>query len=82
MTEDMAGNMSHSYLSVDTASFNDDPAKGIYKDLRDSIYIETTYPDTLAPIAKIDVGELTINAELNPIKPFRKCRYKYYSESD
>ena len=70
MTEDMAGNMSHSYLSVDTASFNDDPAKGIYKDLRDSIYIETTYPDTLAPIAKIDVGELTINAEpVNPISP-------------
>ena len=70
MTEDMAGNTSSSYLSVDTASFNDDPAKGIYKDLRDSIYIETTYPDTLAPIAKIDVGELTINAEpVNPISP-------------
>ena len=28
------------FLSIDTASFNDNPSAGIYKDVRDSIYIE------------------------------------------
>lgn len=69
-TTDIAKNVSSTWLSVDTASFNDNPTKGIFKDLRDSIYIETSYPDTLAPIAKIGVGEILIDAEpVNPVSP-------------
>ena len=69
-TTDIAKNVSSTWLSIDTASFNDNPTKGIFKDLRDSIYIETSYPDTLAPIAKIGVGEILIDAEpVNPISP-------------
>ena len=68
--EDVARNTSGVYLSVDTASFNDKPSEGIYKDLRDSILIETSYPDTLAPLVDIKVGKITIDAEpVNPIAP-------------
>ena len=51
--EDKALNVGSVFLSIDTASFNDNPSKGIYKDLRDSIYIENLYPDTLAPLVDI-----------------------------
>ena len=70
MSTDIAANVSNTWLSVDTANFNENPPKGIFKDLRDSIYIETSYPDTLAPIAKIGVGQISIDAEpVNPIAP-------------
>ena len=48
--EDIARNVGSTYMSIDTASFNDKPSEGLYKDLRDSILIETNYPDTLAPL--------------------------------
>ena len=70
MSTDIAANVSNTWLSVDTANFNENPPKGIFKDLRDSIYIETSYPDTLAPIAKIGVGQISIDAEpVNPVAP-------------
>ena len=68
--EDKALNVGSVFLSIDTASFNDNPSKGIYKDLRDSIYIENLYPDTLAPLVDIRVGKITIDAEpVNPVAP-------------
>ena len=42
------------------------PPKGIFKDVRDSIYIETSYPDYIAPI-EIGVGQIKIDAE--PVNP-------------
>ena len=68
--EDIARNKGSTYMSVDTASFNDKPSEGRYKDLRDSILIETSYPDTLAPVIDIRVGKITIDAEpVNPVAP-------------
>ena len=68
--EDIARNKGSTYMSVDTASFNDKPSEGLYKDLRDSILIETSYPDTLAPVIDIRVGKITIDAEpVNPVAP-------------
>ena len=68
--EDIARNKGSVYLSIDTASFNDKPSEGLYKDLRDSILIETSYPDTLAPLVDIRVGKITIDAEpVNPVAP-------------
>jgi hypothetical protein len=68
--EDIARNVGAAYMSVDTASFNDKPSEGLYKDLRDSILIETSYPDTLAPVIDIRVGKITIDAEpVNPVAP-------------
>ncbi len=68
--EDIARNTGSTYMSIDTASFNDKPSEGLYKDVRDSILIETSYPDTLAPIIDIRVGKITIDAEpVNPVAP-------------
>ncbi|MEC8679511.1 MAG: hypothetical protein VXY09_00065, partial [Bacteroidota bacterium] len=68
--EDIARNTGQVWLSVDTASYNDNPSKGIYKDVRDSIKIEPLYPDTLAPMVDIRVGKITIDAEpVNPVAP-------------
>ena len=68
--EDIARNKGSTYMSVDTASFNDKPSEGLYKDLRDSVLIETSYPDTLAPVIDIRVGKITIDAEpVNPVAP-------------
>ncbi len=68
--EDIARNTGSTYMSVDTASFNDKPSEGLYKDVRDSILIETSYPDTLAPLIDIRVGKITIDAEpVNPVAP-------------
>ncbi len=68
--EDIARNKGSTYMSIDTASFNDKPSEGLYKDLRDSILIETNYPDTLAPLIDIRVGKITIDAEpVNPVAP-------------
>ncbi len=68
--EDIARNTGSVYMSTDTASFNDKPSEGLYKDLRDSILVETSYPDTLAPLIDIRVGKITIDAEpVNPVAP-------------
>ena len=68
--EDVARNTGSVYMTTDTAFFNDKPSEGLYKDLRDSILVETSYPDTLAPLIDIRVGKITIEAEpVNPISP-------------
>ncbi|HIG90472.1 MAG TPA: T9SS type A sorting domain-containing protein [Flavobacteriaceae bacterium] len=68
--EDIARNTGKVYMTTDTASFNDKPSEGLYKALRDSILIETNYPDTIAPVVDIRVGKITIDAEpVNPIAP-------------
>tara|TARA_B110000014_G_scaffold60236_1_gene40724 strand:+ start:43 stop:4383 length:4341 start_codon:yes stop_codon:yes gene_type:complete len=66
--EDIARNIGKVYINTDTAAFNDNPSKGLYKDLRDSIYIENQYPDYLAPL--LDINKITIDAEpVNPVAP-------------
>ena len=68
--EDIARNTGKVFFSIDTASFNDKPSEGLYKDLRDSILIEPPYPDTLAPLVDIRVGKITIDAEpVNLVAP-------------
>ena len=65
---DKAGNRSTVYLVKDTADFNLDDNFKIYKDVRDSIYIKTKYPDYLSPL--IDVNNIKVTAkptnEINP----------------
>ena len=68
--EDIAKNVGSVFMTTDTANFNAKPSEGLYKALRDSILIETSYPDTIAPVVDIRVGKITIDAEpVNPVAP-------------
>lgn len=64
---DIAGNTSSTYLTEDLENSN---ANGysIFAELRDTLYIETEYPDVLAP--ELDLSSITIDAEpTNPEEP-------------
>lgn len=73
--DDIAGNTGTVYHVKDTADFSileKDKFK-IFKEVRDSIYIETLYPDSLKP--EIDINNITITAEpTNPEAPNGETR--------
>ena len=49
-------------------TYNENPEKGLFSHQRDSIYVETKYPDYLKP--EIDVNNIIITAEpVNPTNP-------------
>ena len=73
--EDIAGNRSTVYHVKDTADFiiEEKNKFKIFKEVRDSIYIETLYPDALKP--EIDINNITITAEpTNPSAPNGETR--------
>lgn len=68
--EDIAGNTGVTYHVIDTSDFLISPDnKGkIFKEIRDSIFIETTYPDYVKP--EIDINNINISATpTNPVSP-------------
>jgi hypothetical protein len=72
---DIAGNTGNIYHVKDTADFNisEDNKYKIFKEVRDSIYVETLYPDSLKP--EIDINNITITAEpTNPESPNGETR--------
>jgi hypothetical protein len=62
-SNDIAGNNATVYHVKDTADFiiSEKNKHKIFKEVRDSIYIETLYPDALKP--EIDINNITIKAE-------------------
>ena len=72
-TEDLAKNGSFLYLVNDLEAFDDSPAH-IFEDLRDSVYVETDYPDYIAP--EINLNNIKIKAEpVNPDSPDGETRF-------
>ena len=72
---DIAGNKGTVYHVVDTTDFHisDDNKHKIFKHTRDSIYVETLYPDYKKP--EIDTNNISITAEpTNPIAPDGETR--------
>ena len=72
---DIARNYSSVYHVKDTADFiiSEKDKHKIFKEVRDSIYIETLYPDSLKP--EIDINNITITAEpTNPDAPNGETR--------
>ncbi|MFT5257015.1 MAG: hypothetical protein ACI9KF_000639 [Arenicella sp.] len=72
---DMAGNSSTVYHVKDTADFiiSEKNKHKIFKEVRDSIYVTTLYPDTIKP--EIDINNITITAEpTNPEAPNGETR--------
>ena len=73
--QDLGGNYSYTYFVVDTTDFNIPPyrALSLFKDVRDSIYVETPYPDYIKP--ELDLNNITIIAEpTNPEAPNGETR--------
>jgi len=67
-TVDIADNWSNVYFSNDTSDVHVSASKGMFKDVRDSIYIRTKHPDYIAPI--VDVNRIHIAATpTNPTSP-------------
>lgn len=67
---DIAGNKGKVYHVKDTTDFiiQEKDKLNIFKEVRDSIYVETLYPDEIKP--EIDINNITINAEpTNPQAP-------------
>ena len=72
---DLGGNLSATYFVNDTTDFNiaEDQALKLFKDTRDSIYVQTLYPDYLQ--AELDLNNITIIAEpTNPEAPNGETR--------
>lgn len=69
---DEARNYSRVYFSKDTTDFKANNLT-VFKDVRDSIYVSTLYPDYIAP--EIDVNNITITAlPANPTSPDGETR--------
>jgi hypothetical protein len=69
-SQDIANNYTDVYFMNDTANFKNTltQSNGNYKDIRDSIYIKTKYPDYIAP--EIDLNRIRIEATpTNPKSP-------------
>ena len=70
-SQDIANNYTDVLFMKDTADFKIPLSKinnGLYKDLRDSIYIKTAYPDYIAP--EVDLNRIRIVASpTNPKSP-------------
>jgi hypothetical protein len=74
-SNDIAGNNATVFHVKDTADFiiEEKNKFKIFKEVRDSIYIETLYPDALKP--EIDINNITITAEpTNPSAPNGETR--------
>ncbi len=72
---DIAGNTGKTYHVKDTADFiiSEKNKFKLFKEVRDSIYIETLYPDSLKP--EIDINNISISAEpTNPQAPNGETR--------
>lgn len=72
---DIAGNKGTVYHVVDTTDFHisEDNKHKIFKHTRDSIYVETLYPDYKKP--EIDINNISITAEpTNPTAPDGETR--------
>lgn len=72
---DIAGNTGTVYHVKDTADFiiSEKNKLKIFKEVRDSIYIKTLYPDSVKP--EIDINNITITAEpTNPQAPNGETR--------
>ena len=72
---DIAGNTGEAFHVKDTADFNIDVKNRFrqFKEVRDSIYVETLYPDRLKP--EIDINNINITAEpTNPQAPNGETR--------
>lgn len=71
---DMAGNTSHINFSKDTSDVYISPnSNNSFKDVRDSIYLKTEFPDYLKP--EIDLNLITVSATpTNPIYPDGETR--------
>ena len=72
---DLANNNSDTYFVNDTSDFNIRPSDtlSLFKDVRDSIYVYTPYPDYVKP--ELDLNNITIEAEpTNPKAPNGETR--------
>lgn len=71
---DIANNTSLVYFVNDTSDFHIEPgANHIFKDVRDSIYVKTDFPDYVKP--EIDVNNITVTATpTNPLAPDGETR--------
>ena len=72
---DIAGNTGTTYHVKDTTDFiiSEKNKFKLFKEVRDSIYIETLYPDSLKP--EIDINNISISAEpTNPQAPNGETR--------
>ena len=76
--EDVAGNYSKVFFVNDTTDFHISPENILkqFKDVRDSIYVQTDYPDYIQP--ELDLNNITIIAEpTNPESPNGETRERY-----
>jgi hypothetical protein len=72
---DSGGNYSNTYFVNDTADYHIPESRRLkeFKDVRDSIYVETLYPDYIRP--ELDLNNITIIAEpTNPEAPNGETR--------
>ena len=72
---DLGGNYSNTYFVNDTADYHIPESRKLkeFKDVRDSIYVETLYPDYIRP--ELDLNNITIVAEpTNPEAPNGETR--------
>jgi hypothetical protein len=72
---DLGGNSSNTYFVNDTTDFHISPLQinKIFKDVRDSIYVQTQFPDHIQP--QLDLDNITIVAEpTNPEAPNGETR--------
>jgi hypothetical protein len=61
-SSDIAGNYTNVYMVKDTANFHIKLGKlDTFKDVRDSLYVSTPYPDYIAP--EIDLNRITVSAK-------------------
>jgi len=74
---DIARNNSWVYFVKDTSDFHSNDDVFVFKDVRDSVYVETLYPDYIAP--EIDVNNINITADpINPTSPDGETRVDIY----
>jgi hypothetical protein len=74
-TFDAAYNLTNVFFVNDTSDFHIAPSQALstFKDVRDSIYVQTLYPDYIKP--EIDINHITITAEpTNPVAPNGETR--------
>lgn len=75
IASDIGRNGSQVFFVKDTSDFHisNDKKDELFKDIRDSIFVETKYPDYVKP--EIDINNITVNAEpTNPISPDGETR--------
>jgi hypothetical protein len=73
-SSDIAGNYTNVFMVKDTANFYINPnVKNTFKDVRDSLYVKTSFPDYIAP--EIDLNRITVSAKpTNSLSPDGETR--------